>query len=75
MKIRTPLNSVIGFSDMLQKTHLDETQKLYNTAVFQSANSLLDIITEILDFSKSKLGKLEIDISKTNLHELAYSVN
>jgi PAS domain S-box-containing protein len=74
-EIRTPLNSVIGFSDMLHKTHLDETQKLYNNAVFQSANSLLDIITEILDFSKIEAGKLEIDISKTNIHELAYSVS
>jgi PAS domain S-box-containing protein len=74
-EIRTPLNSVIGFSDMLHKTHLDETQKLYNNAVFQSANSLLDIITEILDFSKIEAGKLEIDISKTNINDLAYSVS
>ena len=74
-EIRTPLNSVIGFSDMLHKTHLDETQKLYNNAVFQSANSLLDIISEILDFSKIEAGKLEIDVSKTNLTELVYSVS
>jgi PAS domain S-box-containing protein len=73
-EIRTPLNSVIGFSDLLNKMQLDETQKMYNNAVFQSANSLLDIINEILDFSKIEAGKLEIDISKTNLHELAYSV-
>lgn len=73
-EIRTPLNSVIGFSDLLKKTHLDDTQKMYNTAVFQSANSLLDIITEILDFSKIEAGKLEIDISKTDLQELAFSI-
>ena len=73
-EIRTPLNSVIGFSDLLKKTHLDGTQKLYNNAVFQSANSLLDIITEILDFSKIEAGKLEIDITKTDIHDLAYSI-
>lgn len=73
-EIRTPLNSVIGFSDLLKKTHLDDTQKMYNNAVFQSANSLLDIITEILDFSKIEAGKLEIDISKTDLQELAFSI-
>ena len=73
-EIRTPLNSVIGFSDLLMKSKLDDRQQQYISAVYQSANSLIEIINGILDFSKIEAGKLEIDISKTDLLELGYQV-
>jgi signal transduction histidine kinase len=49
-EIRTPLNGVIGFTDLLLRTQLDETQRQYMSTVHQSANALLDIINDILDF-------------------------
>ena len=73
-EIRTPLNSVIGFSDLMIKTKLNDTQHQYISAVYQSANSLLDIINSILDFSKIEAGKLEIEYEKTDIFELAYHV-
>ena len=70
-EIRTPLNGVIGFTDLLLKTNLNETQVQYLSIINQSADALLSIINDILDFSKIEAGKLELDIEKCNLYELA----
>src|SRR5690606_17493856 len=70
-EIRTPLNGVIGFTDLVLKTKLTDTQNQYLTIVNQSANTLLGIINDILDFSKIEAGKLELDVEKTDLFELA----
>lgn len=70
-EIRTPLNGVIGFTDLVLKTNLNETQEQYISIVNQSANSLLGIINDILDFSKIEAGKLELDVERTDLFEVA----
>ncbi|EAZ82502.1 PAS domain S-box protein [Algoriphagus machipongonensis] len=70
-EIRTPLNGVIGFTDLVLKTKLNETQHQYLSIVHQSANQLLSIINDILDFSKIEAGKLELDIDKCDLYEMA----
>lgn len=70
-EIRTPLNGVIGFTDLLLKTDLNETQLQYLSIINQSADSLLSIINDILDFSRIEAGKLELDIEKCDLYELA----
>jgi PAS domain S-box-containing protein len=70
-EIRTPLNGVIGFTDLLLKTNLNETQVQYLSIINQSADALLSIINDILDFSKIEAGKLELDIEKCDLYELA----
>lgn len=70
-EIRTPLNGVIGFTDLVLKTKLTETQNQYLTIVNQSANALLGIINDILDFSKIEAGKLELDIEKSDLYQMA----
>ncbi len=73
-EIRTPLNGVIGFSDLLMKTRLDSTQLKYTGVLNKSAYSLLDIINDILDFSKIEAGKIELEVEKTNIHELCAQV-
>jgi PAS domain S-box-containing protein len=70
-EIRTPLNGVIGFTDLVLKTNLNETQEQYISIVNQSANSLLGIINDILDFSKIEAGKLELDVERADLFEIA----
>jgi len=62
---------VIGFTDLILKTKLDETQQQYLTIVNQSANTLLSIVNDILDFSKIEAGKLELDNEKCDLYEIA----
>jgi PAS domain S-box-containing protein len=73
-EIRTPLNGVIGFSDLLMKTPLNDVQHQYMKTVFQSANILLDLINDVLDFSKIESGKLQLDTDKTNLLKIAEEV-
>ncbi|CAM3957833.1 His Kinase A (phospho-acceptor) domain-containing protein [Pedobacter westerhofensis] len=60
-EIRTPLNSVIGFSEQLSQSRLDETQKEQLEAISSSSRLLLDVVNEILDFSKFETGKMSFD--------------
>lgn len=66
-EMRTPLNGIIGFSDLLMKTELNDVQRQYMKTVFQSANTLLELINNILDFSKVESGKLGLKAEKTEL--------
>ncbi|KEO73866.1 response regulator [Anditalea andensis] len=70
-EIRTPLNGIIGFTDLVLKTELDPTQSQYLSIVNNSANALLSIINDILDFSKIEAGKLELDIERFDVFEMA----
>ena len=60
-EIRTPMNGVIGFTSLLAKTELAEVQHDYVRNISQSAESLLTIIDDILDFSKMEAGKLNLE--------------
>ncbi|WP_432669997.1 PAS domain S-box protein [Flavobacterium sp. SM2513] len=73
-EIKTPLNGIIGFTDLLMDTDLDSKQLSYMTTVYQSANTLLDIINDILDFSKIEAGKLELDLQNTRITEVLDSI-
>ena len=57
-EIRTPLNAIIGFSDLLGQSSLDKTQQEFLDNIHASSTLLLDIINDVLDFSKIESGKL-----------------
>ena len=63
-ELRTPLNGVVGFTRQLYKTPLNKHQKDYLDTIELSANSLLAIISDILDFSKLEAGAMELE----NIH-------
>jgi PAS domain S-box-containing protein len=67
-EIRTPMNGVIGILDLLARTELNEKQSEYITLARHSGNHLLDIINEILDFSKLKSMKSDIRPADFLLH-------
>ncbi|ECW0468854.1 two-component sensor histidine kinase BarA [Salmonella enterica subsp. enterica] len=57
-ELRTPLNGVIGFTRLTLKTELNPTQRDHLNTIERSANNLLAIINDVLDFSKLEAGKL-----------------
>jgi PAS domain S-box-containing protein len=73
-EIRTPLNGIIGFTHLLMKSNLKKNQAEYMTTVNESATSLMEIVNDVLDFSKIESGKLELNIEQVNLHKLANQV-
>ncbi|HIQ21920.1 MAG TPA: PAS domain S-box protein, partial [Planctomycetes bacterium] len=59
-EIRTPMNAVIGLTELLLDTRLSATQREYLNLVRDSAESLMTVIEDILDFSRIEAGKLEL---------------
>lgn len=69
-EMRTPLNGVIGASDLLISTRLDDEQKTLVSTLKQSAQLLLKLIDNILDLSKIESGKLVSEKVDFDLHKL-----
>jgi CheY-like chemotaxis protein len=67
--IRTPMNGIVGMTDLLNDTNLTSTQHEFLDIIQQSSGSLLNLINDILDFSKIEAGKLDISETPFNLRE------
>ncbi len=58
--LQTPLGSILGFSDLLKKTQLNPTQKKYISNILSSSDYILNLVNDLVDFSKLENNKIKI---------------
>lgn len=68
-ELRTPMNGVIGMTELLLLTRLDAEQQEYAETVRSSANSLLVLLNDLLDFSRIEAGKMTLRPAPFDLHD------
>ncbi len=76
-EMRTPLNAIVGFSEMLNKGIVGPTSPKYNeflNDITDSAMHLVMFINDVLDLAKIEANKIEFHPEKTNLVQLSESV-
>ncbi|TCL08461.1 signal transduction histidine kinase [Shimia isoporae] len=70
-EIRTPMNGIMGMCELLRETPLSARQSLFADTIFNSANALLDIINDVLDYSKIQSEKITLQEAPFSLEALA----
>ena len=73
-EMRTPLNGVIGMLGLLTRTRLDGAQRAYAEAAQASAEHLLGLVNDLLDYARLEAGKLEFDTAPVDLETLVRGV-
>ncbi|MDM8161183.1 response regulator [Labilibaculum sp. K2S] len=73
-EIRTPLNAILGFTNQLDKTKLEDQQQGFLRVLKNSSKHLLGLVNEILDLSKIEAGKLHIENIPFHPYSLVFDV-
>lgn len=60
-EIRTPMNGIIGFTNLLFETEISALQKNYLTTIQKSTINLLNLVNNVLDFSRLEAGQLKLE--------------
>lgn len=69
-EVRTPINGISGMADLLMDSGLDSDQKESVRAIQSCASDLLNIVNDVLNFSKIEAGKMELEERVFSLREL-----
>lgn len=74
-EVRTPMNGIIGLSDLMASTHEDDGVRRSSVIIRDSAENLLTIMEDVLDFSKLDAGKLQLESRPFSLPDLFEKVS
>ena len=69
-EVRTPMNGVLGMTSLLLQTPLNLEQREYAESIRISAEALLSVVNDILDFAKIEAGKLDLEGIPVDLRSL-----
>jgi two-component system, NarL family, sensor histidine kinase EvgS len=69
-EIRTPMNGVLGLVEVLERTRLDADQGEMLRMIHESAGALLQILDDLLDYSKIEAGRLTIETEPLDLRDM-----
>ncbi|MBX2884089.1 MAG: response regulator [Granulosicoccus sp.] len=73
-ELRTPMNGILGMTELLLGSGLNEKQLRFSESVRRSAESLLAIINDLLDYSKMESGALSLENAAFNFREVVEDV-
>lgn len=72
-EIRTPMHAILGYIELLKEKAFDNEAKDYLDIIANSSTHLLNIINDILDYSKAEAGKINLDPQSINIKREAQS--
>lgn len=67
-ELRTPMNSIVGFTSLLNSEISDEEREIFHNMIKKNTNDLLALIDNVVEYSKIEAGHYKIDLSKINMH-------
>ena len=73
-EVRTPMNAMLGMTELLMRTPLDARQRHFAQVALESGQSLLHLIDDLLDLSRIEAGKLALRVTEFSARELMQEV-